>query len=82
MVQALCNDPAVNRPAGQTDVLVGMGRRNVEGGGRQDAFDHTSYRGVLGARGDIGDTWKYDVYGLLWHDCLRANYLNDFHSRA
>jgi outer membrane receptor protein involved in Fe transport len=78
MVQTLCNDPAVNRPAGQTDVLVGIGRRNVEGGGRQDSFDHTSYRGVLGARGDIGDTWKYDVYGLYGTTVYARNYLNDF----
>jgi outer membrane receptor protein involved in Fe transport len=36
-------------------------RRNVEGGPRFGATRHTTYRGVFGARGDINDSWRYDV---------------------
>jgi len=39
-----------------------IGRRNVEGGDRQSDFRHTSYRFQIGAKGDLGDGWSYDVY--------------------
>jgi iron complex outermembrane receptor protein len=42
-----------------------IGRRNVEGGPRQDNYTHTSYRGVFGARGEIVEDWTYDAYGLF-----------------
>ncbi len=38
-----------------------LGRRNVEGGPRFGVLRHTTYRGVFGIRGDINDTWRYDV---------------------
>jgi len=38
-----------------------IGRRNVEGGPRKGSLRHTTYRGVFGLRGDINDTWRYDV---------------------
>jgi outer membrane receptor protein involved in Fe transport len=38
-------------------------RRNVEGGGRRSEFRNTSFRSVLGARGDIG-AWSYDIYAI------------------
>jgi outer membrane receptor protein involved in Fe transport len=37
-------------------------RRNVEGGGRQSNYKHTSYRGVLGTRGDLTNAFSYDAY--------------------
>ncbi|MEO0437849.1 MAG: TonB-dependent receptor [Pseudomonadota bacterium] len=37
------------------------GRRNVEGGPRFGVLRHTTYRGVFGIRGDINDSWRYDV---------------------
>ncbi|MEM6583656.1 MAG: TonB-dependent receptor [Pseudomonadota bacterium] len=45
------------------DELVGVvfGRRNVEGGPRFGEFKHDSFRGVFGLRGDINETWRYDV---------------------
>lgn len=58
-----------------------VGRRNVEGGGRVTDFRHTSYRIVLGAKGDLGDDWTYDIsaqesltlYGQLYlHDWSKA----------
>lgn len=40
-----------------------VNRRNVEGGGRQQELQHTSYRTVIGVRGDINEAWNYDAYG-------------------
>jgi iron complex outermembrane receptor protein len=64
---------------GPTDVAsIGIGKRNVEGGGRQHHLEHTSYRAVIGARGEIADGWSYDVYGLYGTTEFTQNYLNDF----
>ena len=46
--------------AGQATLEIG--RRNIEGGDRQSEFRHTSYRAQIGAKGDLGDGWSYDVY--------------------
>jgi iron complex outermembrane receptor protein len=46
------------------DIFLNIGRRNVEGGPRVDDLRHTSFRGVVGLRGDFSDGWTYDVYGL------------------
>lgn len=53
-------------------------RRNVEGGGRQDDIRHTSYRGLLGLKGELGKTWNYDVYGTLGRVVYQETYKNDF----
>lgn len=50
-------------PDGTAQILVG--RRNVEGGPREDNYTHTAYRGVFGARGEISEEWTYDAYGLF-----------------
>ncbi|MDP9198514.1 MAG: TonB-dependent receptor [Pseudomonadota bacterium] len=42
-------------------ITMYIGRRNVEGGGRQDAFANSSFRAVAGLRGAITDAWGYDV---------------------
>jgi len=39
-----------------------IGRRNVEGGPRQYNEQHTDYRGVIGAKGDIAKGISYDAY--------------------
>ena len=44
---------------------IAIGRRNIEGGPRQDEYTHTSYRGVFGVRGEIVEDWTYDAYGLF-----------------
>jgi iron complex outermembrane receptor protein len=57
-VDALCTQSGL----GATDTAqVGIGRRNVEGGLRQDEFRHRSYRVLLGLKGDINPVWSYDV---------------------
>jgi iron complex outermembrane recepter protein len=59
------------------DVHVLIGRRNVEGGPRFDDLGHTSYRAVLGLKGDINDTWTYDSYALWGTTRLSEEYFND-----
>lgn len=53
-------------------------RRNVEGGGRVSDLQHTSYRGVLGMRGDLGDAWSYDAYYQYGRTNYTQVYKNDF----
>ncbi len=46
-------------PTDTTDIWVG--RRNVEGGGRSSSFTNTSFRTLVGVKGDMGN-WSYDAY--------------------
>ena len=39
-----------------------IGRRNVEGGFRNNDLSHTAYRGLGGIKGAINDAWSYDVF--------------------
>ena len=58
---------AVNQldPANQVEIEIG--RRNVEGGNRINDYQHTNYRAVLGATGDIAKGWTYDAYGQFYY---------------
>jgi iron complex outermembrane recepter protein len=47
-------------PGDTTDIVVQ--RRNVEGGGRQSEFRNTSYRTVIGVKGNFADAWNYDAF--------------------
>src|SRR5688572_10978641 len=58
-----------------------LGRRNTEGGGRQDDIGHESYRMVFGVRGDINDVLSYDGYYLHGETKRNSTYLNDFSTR-
>lgn len=53
-------------------------RRNVEGGPRRDDLQHTSYRTVIGARGDLSPAWNYDVYYQYGRTNFAETYTNDF----
>jgi outer membrane receptor protein involved in Fe transport len=55
-----------------------IGRRDVEGGNRQDDLRHTAYRMNLGARGDLGNGWTYDMYAQYGLALLSETYLNEF----
>jgi outer membrane receptor protein involved in Fe transport len=46
---------------------VEIGRRNVEGGVRFSDYEHTNYRAVLGAKGELGTGWSYDAYGQYYY---------------
>ncbi len=63
--------------AGDTHTLY-VARRNVEGGGRQDDIRHTSYRGVLGVKGEINPSLSYDAYALVGRVVYQETYKNDF----
>ena len=88
---ALCSSNAITpatgvpcTPVGSTGncnltpgfALVSVGRRDVEGGNRTFDLRHTAYRIVLGAKGDLGNGWSYDVdgqYGLSLFSFFQAN---------
>jgi iron complex outermembrane receptor protein len=65
----------LSAPGDTADALIY--RRNVEGGGRQDDLRNTSYRGVLGIKGELGD-WNYDVFAQMGKVLYAENYFNDF----
>jgi outer membrane receptor protein involved in Fe transport len=53
-------------------------RRNVEGGPRIDDLQHTSYRGVIGARGDLSPAISYDAFYQYGRTLFQDTYNNDF----
>lgn len=62
---------------GDTAAML-IGRRNIEGGGRQDDIRHTSYRGVLGIKGDVAKHWNYDAFLQSGKVLYQNVYRNDF----
>ncbi len=54
-----------------------ISRRNIEGGGRKDDMRNTSYRGVIGVKGEIGN-WNYDVFAQMGKVMYAETYFNDF----
>lgn len=64
--------------AGVSAVEVLVGRRNVEGGGRQDDINSQNYRGVVGIRGDLSDAWSYDLAATYSKVQLSRIYRNEF----
>jgi iron complex outermembrane recepter protein len=61
--------------ASTTEFLYG--RRNVEGGNRQDNLTHTSFRLVVGSKGELTDMLSYDVYAMEGMTLLSEEYLNE-----
>jgi iron complex outermembrane recepter protein len=53
-----CDAAAV---ANNTIITAYLGRRNVEGGGRQQSFSNNGFRIVAGVRGSINEAWGYDA---------------------
>ena len=74
-VDTWCTDLGL---AGSDLTTLIIGRRNVEGGGRQDDLGHESIRAVAGFRGELSSAWSYDAY--FQHGTTKRNstYLNDF----
>ncbi|GAA4766017.1 TonB-dependent receptor [Stakelama sediminis] len=52
-------------------------KRNVEGAARQDDLQHTAYRLVVGAKGDINDAFTYDAYYQYGRTNFSETYVND-----
>src|SRR5271167_2124732 len=47
------------------DINLYVGRRSVEGGGRQDNYHSDNFREVLGVKGKFLDAWSYDAYAQV-----------------
>ncbi|MCA3034943.1 MAG: TonB-dependent receptor plug domain-containing protein, partial [Rhodocyclaceae bacterium] len=60
---------------GTADALIF--RRNTEGGGRQDDIRHTSYRMVVGFKGEFAKIWNYDIFAQDAKVVFQGTYLND-----
>lgn len=75
-----CGGPnTVEVAPGVQGVEMLIGRRNVEGGGRQQDYIHDNYRVVLGTKGDIYGPFKYDLYASYYYTSLyqsSTNYLS------
>lgn len=56
--QAICGSFGLTRNDTQRGIYIG--RRNVEGGPRNDNPEHVQSRVVLGLKGDINDNWSFD----------------------
>jgi outer membrane receptor protein involved in Fe transport len=59
--------------------VINIGRRNVEGGGRDNDFRHTSYRAVFGAKGDLDKAWSYDAFfshGTVLYQQIARNFFS------
>ncbi len=74
-VAALCT--AYGLSGSQNTRLI-IGRRNVEGGGRNDDITHTSYRILVGAKGELSSAWNYEVFGQFGRTRTERVYQRDF----
>lgn len=72
----LVNCTAAEIAAGTAKTFY-VGRRNVEGGGRQDQRTNESMRIVAGLRGPVNEAWDYDVSGSMSRVRLSRVYLNE-----
>lgn len=64
---------------GSVSADIDIGRRNIEGGGRESTYEHINYRVVAGASGKLGAAWSYDAYLLYDYTNMfqsNLNYLN------
>ena len=52
---------------GSASASVEIGRRNIEGGGRESDYEHTNYRAVGGVKGEIGRVWSYDAFAQYYY---------------
>ncbi len=61
-------------------VSMYIGRRNTEGGGRQDNLGYQTYRGVIGITGPLfnAPAFEYDISAQYSQVTLARNYGNEF----
>jgi hypothetical protein len=76
-VQEFCGVGGLG-PTDSTTLFVG--RRNTEGGGRQDDIGHQAFRGVVGVRGEFGpdSAFQFDTFFQHGQTERSSTYLNDF----
>ncbi|MBL8557311.1 MAG: TonB-dependent receptor [Hyphomonadaceae bacterium] len=75
MLTAVCGPDAGD---GTVFAPLYIGRRNVEGGGRQDDLNYQSLRTVVGIRGELAGDWTYDLFASRSRVSLSRTYKNDF----
>lgn len=76
-VTALCN----GNTAGSAQFY--LGRRDVEGGPRDQDLEHTSFRVVVGTRGDFLDgAWHYDTYAMEGQTAYSQSQTGNFSKTA
>lgn len=74
----ICPDGGTPDAFGVNRGQIYIGRRNVEGGGRQDDLQHTTYRGVIGAKGEFAKGFSYDAFYQYSRVNFAQTYRNDF----
>ncbi len=67
---------------GSVSAAVNIGRRNIEGSGRQTNYQHVNYRVVGGLDGRLGEAWSYNAYALYYETSLHEANYNFFDSAA
>jgi outer membrane receptor protein involved in Fe transport len=75
--QATFCTPAQIAAGDSVDLYIG--RRNIEGGGRNSFYEHQNFRAVIGARGEIAGPFNYDLYTSYYYTNLYTasqNYLS------
>lgn len=60
------------------DSRIYVGKRNVEGGPRISKLESTSFRTVVGMRGDINQDWSYDASYTYGRTTSNEASINDF----
>ncbi|MCB0243436.1 MAG: TonB-dependent receptor [Anaerolineae bacterium] len=88
LIGSLCSDLGVTPGAeltpeyialgGTNDVVVYVGKRNIEGGPRISNIESNSFRFVTGAEGDINDSWTYNFSILYGRNSSNEESVNDF----
>jgi outer membrane receptor protein involved in Fe transport len=74
----LCDPATYGAPNPIDGFSAYIGKRNVEGGGRQSIIQHDSFRILSGAKGDLGGGWSYDASLQFGQSSLSNTYKNDF----
>jgi len=72
-----CIFPAGGDRPNCANVLIG--RRNIEGGGRESYYEHTNYARWIGLKGELASAWNYDIYGQYYYTSffnVNKQYLN------
>ncbi|KTF70376.1 TonB-dependent receptor domain-containing protein [Sphingomonas sp. HT-1] len=69
-------DPRTGTPYNRA--FMQLLRRNTEGGPRQADLQHTNFRGVIGAKGDLSPVWSYDASYQYGRVNYSQTYLNEF----
>jgi iron complex outermembrane receptor protein len=64
---------------GEDRLIFYTGKRNVEGGPREDALTYSSFRVVAGMKGVINEDWDYDVSYLHSQSNSSSTYFNDLY---